>query len=125
MELESPDDKLALLLAQVVVNRRCDGLAVVALKKRGCYASYMIADALVEIMQDRQRKRSRHSMTLANVEAKALADTHSEKQKEVELQILETEWPTCKTDTLVDPLPNKLTEEKAQTSLETLAEIKA
>ena len=63
--------------------------------------------------------------TLANVQAKALADTHSEKLKEVELQILETEWPTCKTDTLVDPLPNKLTEEKAQTSLETLAEIKA
>ena len=59
------------------------------------------------------------------MEAKALADTHSEKQKEVELQILETEWPTCKTDTLVDPLPNKLTEEKAQTSLKTLAEIKA
>ena len=59
------------------------------------------------------------------MEAKALAETHSEKQKEVELQILETEWPTCKTDTLVDPLPNKLTKEKAQTSLETLAEIKA
>lgn len=54
-----------------------------------------------------------------------MADTHSEKQKEVELQILETEWPTCKTDTLVDPLPNKLTKEMAQTSLETLAEIKA
>ena len=58
------------------------------------------------------------------MQAKALADTHSKKQKEVELQILETEWPTCKTDTLVDPLPNKLTEDKAQTSLETLAEIK-
>ena len=54
-----------------------------------------------------------------------MADTHSEKQKEVELHILETQWATCKTDTLVDPLPNKLTEEKAQTSLETLAEIKA
>ena len=63
LELESPDDKLALLLGQVVVNRLCDSLAVVALKKRGCYASYMIADALVEIMQDRQKKRSRHSMT--------------------------------------------------------------
>ena len=63
LELESPDDILALLLAQVVVNRLCDSLAVVALKKRGCYASYMIADALVEIMQDRQKKRSRHLMT--------------------------------------------------------------
>ena len=59
------------------------------------------------------------------MEAKALADTHSEKQKEVELQILQTEWPTCQTDTLVEPLPKKVTEEKAQTSLETLAEIKA
>ena len=59
------------------------------------------------------------------MQAKALADTHSEKQKEVELQILGTEWPTCATDTLVDPLPKKVTEEKAQTSLETLAEIKA
>lgn len=47
-----------------------------------------------------------------------MADTHSEKQKEVELQILQAEWPTCETDTLVDPLPKKVTEEKAQTSLE-------
>ena len=114
-----------MLLAQVVVNRLCDSLAVVALKKRGCYASYMIADALVEIMQDRQRKRSRHSMTHSQTWRLKHWQTHSEKQKEVELQILETEWPTCKTDTFVDPLPNKLTEEKAQTSLETLAEIKA
>ena len=54
-----------------------------------------------------------------------MADTHSEKQKEVELQILGTEWETCETDTLVDPFPKKVTEEKAQTSLETVAEIKA
>ena len=63
LEVESPDDKLALLLAQVVVNRVCDSLAVAALKKHGYYASYMMADALVEIMQDRQKKRSRHLMT--------------------------------------------------------------
>ena len=63
LEVESPDDKLALLLAQVVVSRLCDSLAVVALKKHGYYASYMMADALVEIMQDRQKKRSRHLIT--------------------------------------------------------------
>ena len=63
LEVESPDEKLALLLAQVVVNRLCDSLEVVAVKKHGYYVSYMMADALVEIMQDRQKKRSRHLMT--------------------------------------------------------------
>lgn len=81
MELESPDDKLALLLAQVVVNRLCDSLAVVALKKRGCYASYMIADALVEIMQDRQKKRSRHSMTHLQTWRLKHWQTHTVKNK--------------------------------------------
>ena len=52
LEVESPDDKLALLLAQVVVNRLCDSLAVVALNKHGYYASYVMADALVEIIRD-------------------------------------------------------------------------
>ena len=54
-----------------------------------------------------------------------MADTHSEKLKEVELQILETQWPMCKAQALVDPFANKLTEVEAQTSLETLVEVKA
>lgn len=68
MEVESPDDKLALLLAQVVVNKLCDSLAVVALKKHGRNNARQVEEK-VETLND----------TLANVEAKALADTHSEK----------------------------------------------
>ena len=54
-----------------------------------------------------------------------MADTDSEKLKQVELDILETQWPTCKTYALVDPLANKLPKEEAQTSLKTLVEVKA
>ena len=81
LEVESPDDKLALLLAQVVVNRMCDSLAVVALKKHGYYASYMMADALVEIMQDRQKKRSRHLMTHSQTCRLKHWQTHTVKNK--------------------------------------------
>lgn len=81
LEVESPDDKLALLLAQVVVNRLCDSLAVVALKKHGYYASYMMADALVEIMQDRQKKRSRHLITHSQTWRLKHWQTHTVKNK--------------------------------------------
>ena len=77
MEVESPDDKLA----QVVVNRLCDSLAVVALKKHGYYASYMMADALVEIMQDRQKKSSRHLMTHSQTWRLENWQTHTVKNK--------------------------------------------
>ena len=50
-----------------------------------------------------------------------MADTHGEKLKEVELQIVETQWPMCKAEALVD----KLTEVDAQTSLESLVKVKA
>lgn len=54
-----------------------------------------------------------------------MADTDSEKPKEVELDILETKRPTCKTYALVDLLANKLLKEETQTSLKTLVEVKA
>jgi len=38
---------------------------------------------------------------------------------------LETQWPMCKAEALVDPLANKLKEVDTQTSLETLVEVKA
>ena len=38
---------------------------------------------------------------------------------------METQWPMCKAEELVDPFANKLTEVDAQTSLETLVEVKA
>ena len=44
------------------------------------------------------------------MEAKVFADTHGKKLKEVELQILETQWPMGKAEALGDPLANKLTE---------------
>ena len=54
-----------------------------------------------------------------------MADTHGEKVKEVESQILETQWPMCKAEALVDALANKLREVDAQTSLNTLLEVNA
>ena len=81
LDVESPDDKLSLLLAQVVANRLCDSLVVVALKKHGYYASYMMADALVEIMQDRQKKRSRHLMTHSQTCRLKHWQTHTVKNK--------------------------------------------
>ena len=81
LEVESPDDKLSLLLAQVVVNRLFDSLVVVALKKHGYYASYMMTDALVEIMQDRQKKRSRHLMTHSQTCRLKHWQTHTVKNK--------------------------------------------
>ena len=81
LEVESPDDKLSLLLAQVVVNRLCDSLVVVALKKHGYYASYMMAESLVEIMEDRQKKRSRHLMTHSQTCRLKHWQTHTVKNK--------------------------------------------
>ena len=57
------------------------------------------------------RREGRHNWcTFAKVEAKVFADTHGKKLKEVELQILETQWPKDKAEALGDPLANKLTE---------------
>ena len=58
------------------------------------------------------------------MEAKVLQDTHAEKLKQVELEMLQTQWPICKAEALVGPLANKLTEVDAQTSLEPLLEAK-
>ena len=47
--------------------------------------------------------------TLVKVQSKILEDTHGEKLKEVKLEMLETQWPMCKTEAQVHPLANKLT----------------
>ena len=75
--------------------------------------------------RDRTRQAEEEVETLGDTLAKVLADTHGEKLKKVELQILETQWPMCKAEALVEPLANKLTEVQTQTSLETLVEVKA
>ena len=59
------------------------------------------------------------------MEAKVFADTHGKKLKEVELQILETQWPMGKAEALGDPLANKLTEVEPQSYLENRVEVKA
>lgn len=59
------------------------------------------------------------------MEAKVFAETHGEKLKEVALQILETQWSMCKADANFYPMANKLKEEKTQTSLETLLNVKS
>ena len=56
--------------------------------------------------------------TLAEVEAKVLADTQGEKLQEVEIETLKTQWPMCKAEALVHLLASMLTEVHGQTSLE-------
>ena len=60
MENEELSDTLALVLAQAVVNKLSDSLALVKVKKHGYSWSEVKAKALVERMQYRQKKRSRH-----------------------------------------------------------------
>ena len=57
--------------------------------------------------------------------AKVFAETHGEKLKEVALEIPETQWSMCKADANFYPLANNLKEGKAQTSLETLLNVKS
>ena len=99
-----------MVLAQAVVNKLSDSLALVMVKKQ-CYSwSDVKETALVERMQYRQKRRSQTlGDTLEKVEAKILEDTHGEKLKEVKLEMLETQWPMCKAEAQVDPLANKLT----------------
>ena len=54
-----------------------------------------------------------------------MAETQGEKLQEVEIQTLETQWPICKAEVLVDLLPNMLTDVDGQTSLENLVKVKA
>ena len=54
-----------------------------------------------------------------------MAETHGEKLKEVALQIPETQWSMCKEDANFYPFANKLKEGKAETSLETLVNVKS
>ena len=90
MEVESPDDKLALLLPccwpRWWSKKLCDSLEVVALQKRGYYASYMMANALVEIMQDWKKKRSRHLRK--NWPCMALVNTLADLLAEMDMQTL-------------------------------------
>ena len=51
------------MLAQAVVNKLCDSLAVVKVKKEGYSWSEVKAKALVERMQYKQKRRSRHLVT--------------------------------------------------------------
>ena len=48
------------MLAQAVVNKLSDSLALVKVKKQGYSWSEVKAQALVERMQYRQKRRSRH-----------------------------------------------------------------
>ena len=63
MEVEQLGDTLALVLAEAVVNKLSDSLAVVKVKKRGYTGSKVKAKALVETVQHRQKSRSRHLVT--------------------------------------------------------------
>ena len=63
MEDEELSDALALVLAQAVVNKLSDSLAVVKVKKQGYSWSEVKAKALVERMQYKQKRRSRHLVT--------------------------------------------------------------
>ena len=60
MEDEELSDTLALVLAQAVVNKLSDSLALVKAKKHGYSWSKVKAKALVERIQYRQKRRSRH-----------------------------------------------------------------
>ena len=63
MEDEELSDTLALLLAQAVVNKLSDSLAVVKGKKQGYSWSEVKAKALVERIQYKQKRSSRHLVT--------------------------------------------------------------
>ena len=52
-----------------------------------------------------------------------MAATQGEIPKEVELKISETQWPMCKAEAQVEPMPNKLKKVDTQTSLESLVEV--
>ena len=58
MEDEELSDTLALVLAQAVANKLSDSLALVKVKKHGWRE--VKAKALVETLQYRQKRRSRH-----------------------------------------------------------------
>ena len=63
MEDEELSDTLALVLAQAVVNKQSDSLALVKVKKQGYSWSDVKAKTLVERMQYRQKRRSRQIVT--------------------------------------------------------------
>ena len=63
LEDEKLSDTLALVLAQAVVNKLSDSLVLLKVKKQ-CYSWSDVKDkALVERMQYRQKRRSRHLVT--------------------------------------------------------------
>ena len=51
---------LALVLAEKVVNKLSDSLAVVKFKKHGYTGSYAKDEAVAETVQERQKRRWRH-----------------------------------------------------------------
>ena len=63
MEDEELSDTLGLVLSQAVVNKLSDSLTVVKVKKEGYSWSEVKAKALVERMQYKQKRRSRHLVT--------------------------------------------------------------
>ena len=63
MEYEELSDTLFLVLAQAVVNKQSDSLALVKVKKQGYSWSDVKAKTLVERMQYRQKRRSRQIVT--------------------------------------------------------------
>ena len=63
MENDELSDTLALVLAHAVVNKLSDSLALAKVKKQGYSWSDVKDKALVERMQYRQKRRSRHFVT--------------------------------------------------------------
>ena len=87
------------MLAKAVVNKLSDSLAVVIVKKLRYTGSYRKAEGLVEKAQEKPNRRSRHLVThTRKVEGKVLVDTYGEKLKEIELHMLQSQWPMCKID---------------------------
>ena len=58
-------NKLVLVLAKAVVNKLSDSLAVVIVKRVGYTASYSKAQSLVETVQHRQKRSTKHLITLS------------------------------------------------------------
>ena len=65
MQGEPLGNKLVLVLAKAVVNKLSDSLAVVIVKRVGYTASYSKAQSLVETVQHRQKRSTKHLFTLS------------------------------------------------------------
>ena len=63
MEVKPLGDKLALVLVKTLVNKLFNSLEVVKIKKRSYTGSKERTKNLVETVQDREKKSSRHLVT--------------------------------------------------------------